>query len=1112
MSAIENNITNQLHPYHPFKDSIKANGHDWNNISKLAWSNVLCDDVLPNLKNSYSGFELFNNISKINAKSYFNLLSQKEQIEYLLGNSDDETLNIIKSVSGLDNSDYNLNEYIVNIMENPENENYEKLNNLLDKIKLDFIGSDYVGVKISSEKKYKPKKTNMELKFQIFEKNKSNYPDNFFNDYISVFWNICKTNNNNKFLTNIYKSFILNKNSKKFVDDLILTNNLNLIYIDTLGFPASINNKNPVFSEELKQRFLELVLGKNINNKTNNNLIGKQLEELRTYVKDNQFKQIQKNQIISTEKKQKKYYAYHILEFVIKNRDIEIYLNKTVDQIIDIYKNTKKVYTNKGTYYLYNCSNDDIKTIEKLLEFINKNKKTSNLVFETNFSLENVDQDLIIYKTEKKDSEGEVYYEYYYNEDDIILPDLSIDYIYKHNIGHFKELLVLPDNELAKYVRDKRLNNLIYSLLNRRIDFILKVVVKYLLLHNNDKPMTELCKKNIVKIINNKIIEMKITNKYNELRNKIKYLYNLDELKKLELPNTNGNIKSYIKKYVNALNLTIPEKIIEQLEWTTDDLPSPKSTKSYNSEVNEVDKSISEDLSSKPILIVKTRRIINGNKTFETVYETNEYTDDTIIMDIKNKLEKINNKWEKDKIILYNDIDFKNDTKIKNIITQDNNIIYLKKKSLFEIINPLEESKKNLVISNKSHEEEPIEELRGRKEDGNDLLAPTTNINFIFMYKIFPTVFHCLIYNWYMFFELENTYLLILKTNVANIIKQLDDPDTIKQELIIQINSLNKPELKKLKDTLIVIANESSSDNIDKEKFLIHILNNPSSFKTSETLYTEFLEQENLWINKKLKDSLKKIYYKQIKNNVNLSQYVLTKNINTLQFLDVTDPYIALNSVSALNDIKTEIKGGLNISSKGVKYLKNQMTTMRKLYRLIAKYLKISNEDFLNNKIYYRIVEHIYKLRVRKCNKKVKKIILSTNIYNQLSADVNKFLQKKIQDRNYNLLNEKLWEYVSICAQTFKNKKNKSKNNVCMENISSYQEEIISEDVKQISKENLNIFLTTLEKDIEKDLQKIAKTKKIIPDFDIVNNLDKQEIEQKLFEEEYKNYFLKYFS
>ncbi|GAF93064.1 unnamed protein product, partial [marine sediment metagenome] len=153
MSTIENNITNQLHPYHPFKDSVKANGHDWNNISKLAWSNVLCGDVLPNLKNSYSGFELFNNISKINAKSYFNLLSRKEQIEYLLGNSDDETLNIIKSVSGLDNSDYNLNEYIVNIMENPENENYENLNNLLDKIKLDFIGSDYVGVKISSEKK-----------------------------------------------------------------------------------------------------------------------------------------------------------------------------------------------------------------------------------------------------------------------------------------------------------------------------------------------------------------------------------------------------------------------------------------------------------------------------------------------------------------------------------------------------------------------------------------------------------------------------------------------------------------------------------------------------------------------------------------------------------------------------------------------------------------------------------------------------------------------------------------------------------------------------------------------------------------------------------------------
>ena len=65
------------------------------------------------------------------------------------------------------------------------------------------------------------------------------------------------------------------------------------------------------------------------------------------------------------------------------------------------------------------------------------------------------------------------------------------------------------------------------------------------------------------------------------------------------------------------------------------------------------------------------------------------------------------------------------------------------------------------------------------------------------MYKIFPTVFHCLIYNWYMFFELENTYLLILKTNVANISKQEDDPDTIKQELIIKINSLNNPELKK---------------------------------------------------------------------------------------------------------------------------------------------------------------------------------------------------------------------------------------------------------------------------------------------------------------------------
>ena len=37
MSAIENNITNQLHPYHPFKDSIKANGHDWSNISKLVF-------------------------------------------------------------------------------------------------------------------------------------------------------------------------------------------------------------------------------------------------------------------------------------------------------------------------------------------------------------------------------------------------------------------------------------------------------------------------------------------------------------------------------------------------------------------------------------------------------------------------------------------------------------------------------------------------------------------------------------------------------------------------------------------------------------------------------------------------------------------------------------------------------------------------------------------------------------------------------------------------------------------------------------------------------------------------------------------------------------------
>jgi len=255
---------------------------------------------------------------------------------------------------------------------------------------------------------------------------------------------------------------------------------------------------------------------------------------------------------------------------------------------------------------------------------------------------------------------------------------------------------------------------------------------------------------------------------------------------------------------------------------------------------------------------------------------------------------------------------------------------------------------------------------------------------------------------------------------------------------------------------------------------------------------------------------LKKFYYKQIKNNIKLSQYVLTKNVDSLQFSDVTDPYIAMNSIVALKDIKSEIKGGLNTSKKGIQNSKNQMESMKILYNTIAKYLSISNIEFLTNKIYYRIVEHIYKFRLKKCNKKIKKFVLSTNVYNELLENVNKFLQNKIEDRNYNLLNEKLWDYVSACIQTFN--KNKSKYNVCIRNIKSYKDEVIPQDTQQSAKKNLNIFLSSLEKDLEKDFRKISKTKKIIPSFDIINNLDKKKIEQILFEGKYKNYFLKYFS
>ncbi len=1142
MSAIENNITNQLHPYHPFKDSIKANGHDWSNISKLVWSNVLCKDILPNLKNAYSGFELFNKTSKINAKSYFNLLSQKEQIDYLLGISDDETLDSIKLVSGFTDNGDELDEYILTILQNPESKYYSTLSSILEQLKIDFVGSDDVGVKVPTQKKYKQKKNNMEAKFKLFEINKSNYPDTFFDNYISVFWNICKTNNTNEFLTNIYKSFILGKHSKAFVDELILTNNLNLIYIDTFVFPTSINNEPPIFPEDkniLKQKFLQLSLGKNASNNTNNTIIGKQLEDLRTYIKDDQFKQIQKNEIITIEHKQHVYYAYQILETIIKNRDIEIYLNKTIDEIIDIYQNTKKIYTNKGVYYLYNCSTIDIQTIQNLKNFIIKNKKTVNVVFEPNFLLENVDKDLIIYKTEKKDPDGNIYYEYYYNEDEIILPDLSIDYIYKNNIGHFKEILAMPETQIAKYIRDKRISSLIGSLVNKQDDFILKVVVKYLLLHNKNKPLTDKCKANLGKIIENEILKMKIKNQYIKLRNEIK---NLKKLEYLELPNSTGNIKKYVNDYISSLNLNIPKlpektSVKEQTELTAKDLLSSKSPiVSSISEADNIDKSISKELSSKPELIIKTRQLITTidksitiekkikgvtktkhpvttKEVYNIIYSTVEYTDSTTILDIKIDLEHLNSKWKKDYITLYKNDNsnitvYKNDCKIKNIITQHNNVLYLKKKSLLDYIEPPDQIE-YLNISNKNHIEEPNEEFRGRKEKGDDLLAPTANINFIFNYKIFPTVFHCLIYKWFDYFELENPYLFLLKSNILNILQYLENSVVEKDQLLGKVNKIKDPLLKDIKDTLIVSINESQSD-IDKNKILLYIVRNPASFKTPQSLYDTFVKQENLWINNKLKKSLKYFYYKQIKNNIEISQYFLNTNIDTLQFTDINDPYIASNSVNALIDIKKEVRKGLTISKSGIVYLQNQISSMRKLYVILSRNLSISDDEFLPNKIYYRIIEHIYNLRIIKCGTQ-KEIILSTNIYNKLSKSVNKFLKGKIEDRNYNLLQEKLWKYVAICAQTFKKPK-ESINQVCMENIESYKDETITDQEQISANENLDIFLNALEKNLEKDLRKISKTKKIIPEFDIVDNIEVQEVKKLLFEGKYKNYFIKYFS
>lgn len=1150
MSAIENNISNQLHPYHPFKDSIKANGYDWTNMSKLAWSNVLCKDILPNLKNAYSGFELFNKTSKINAKPFFNLLNQKEQIDYLLSNSDDETIDSIKLESGFIDNGQELDKYILTILQNPENEYYNRINKFLEQLKVDFIGSDDVGVKVPVQHKYKLKKQNMEVKFKLFEVNKSSYPDNFFEDYIRVFWNICKTNNTNEFLTNIYKSFILGKYSKEFVDELILTNNLNLVYIDTFVFPTSVNNEPPIFPKDktiLKQKFLELNLGKNASNNTNNTIIGKQLEDLRTYIKDDQFKQVQKNEIITIEQKQRVYYAYQILETIIKNRDIEIYLNKTVEEIIYIYKNTKKLYTNKGIYYLYNCSSSDTQTIENLLEFINTNKKTPNVVFEPNFLLENVDKDLVIYKTERKDPNGNIYYEYYYDEDEIILPDLSIDYIYKNNIGHFKEILTMPENQIAKYIRDKRISTLINSLLSKQDDFILKVVVKYLLLHNKDKPLTDKCKVNLSKIIENEILKMKIKKQYTKLRNQIKKLRNseyielpnssgnitkYENLEYLELPNSSGNISKYVKQYINLLNLNIPKlpeqiSVKEQTELTAKDLLSPKSfSDSAISETDELDKSISKELSSKPELVVKTRRIISTSdkdptiekirEVYITIYSTREYTDSTTILDIKNEIQKIDKKWVKDNIMLYSDDNsnitvYKNDCKIKNIITQDNNVLYLKRKSLFDHIEPPVPIE-YLNISNKPHVEEPNEEFRGRKEDGDDLLAPTENINFIFNYKVFPTVFHCLIYNWFEYFQLENPYLLLLKSSISSVVKYLEKSVVVKDKLLEKVNKIKDPVLKELKDTLIVNINQTTSD-VDKNKLLTYIVKNPVSFKTSQSLYNTFIEQENLWINNNLKKSLKQFYYKQIKNNIVLSQYFLNTNIDTMQFTDINDPYIAPNSINALIEIKKEIGKGLTISKSGIVYLQNQISSMRKLYVILSKNLSISNEDFTTNKIYYRIIEHIYKLRIMKCGKQ-KEMILGTRIYNELSKKVNIFLKGKIEDRNYNLLQEKLWKYVAICAQTFKKSK-KSKepiNQVCMENIKSYKDETVTEQEKINANENLDIFLEALEKDLEKDLRKISKTKKMIPEFDIVHNIDVQEVRKLLFEGDYQNYFIKYFS